>query len=122
MSRDVPESYGDNRVLLTVEGYFQDYSVTAFSCPDAEGRTFIDSDKEIGDVHHTEKYGAPFAVDVVIHDPIYPQEGEVEAIRDELGTEFQEQFDGKIDNVFEQLKDSEDPFEDIKNMETDDLQ
>lgn len=117
MSRDIPHSYSDDKICLGVEGYFQDYSVTAFCSPDSEGRTFIDGDQQIGDVTINDTYGAPFPVDVVIHDPIYPQKGEIEKIREEVGEDFANQFEGKVDSVFEKIKDADSASDIIEDIE-----
>lgn len=118
MTFDPTDSYDENRVCLTVTGEVQGFNVTAYSCPDAIGRTFIDGgETEIGDVSKSERYRAPFSVDVVIEDNIYPQEGEIESLRKELGEDFSNQFDQKLDNVFDKLSDDDDPIEALDGVD-----
>lgn len=116
------EDYGDNKICLSVEGEFQGYAIRAYSSPDAEGRTFIDDgEQEIGEVTDFEHFGAPFAVDLVFENPVYPMEGEIEDIRDEVGSAIAAQFEGKVDDVADKIFGSDDPFETIMGMDTDDI-
>lgn len=122
MAKDIPENYDDDTVCLCVEGLFQQYSVTAYSSPDADGRTFIDGDVELdAEKLADDRYGAPFPVDVVIRDPIYPQAGEIEAIRRELGDELAAKFDGKVDEVYEKIDQFDDPLQAILDLVPEDL-
>lgn len=118
MTFDPSNSYDENKVVLTEQGEYEGFTIRAYASPDSEGRTWIDGgDTEIGDVNTRERFGSPFPVDIVIEENIYPQEGEIEAIREQLGTAFEEQFDGKVDQVFEQIEDSDDPLETILQMD-----
>lgn len=116
------EEYDDNKVCLGVEGEFQGYSIRAYSSPDSEGRTFIDDgETEIGEVTENEKYGAPFKVDLVFMNKVYPMEGELASIRDEVGSSIAGQFEGKVDSVFDKIKGVESPADIIMDIEADDL-
>lgn len=122
MTFNPDEDYNDDRIVLTVEGEFQGYAIEAHSSPDSEGRTFIDGgDEEIGEVTKHDRYGAPFAVDLVFVNNVYPMEGEIDDIRDEVGSSLEAQFDGKVDNVFEKISDAEDPFDEIMDLDAKEL-
>lgn len=122
MEFDPSDEYDEQKIVLEVSGEYQDYGVTAYSSPDSEGRTFIeDGEQEIGEVGEPDQFGAPFPVDVVIGEPIYPQEGEIQAIREELGEVFAAQFDGKVDAVYAEIEDADNPLESILSLEASDL-
>lgn len=107
MTFNPDEEYDEGRVVLTVEGDFQGYGVKAYSSANAEGRTYIgNGEKEIGEVR-ADNYGAPFPVDLVFTGSVYPQEGVISDIRDEVGSEIQAQFDGRVDDPIETIMGSE---------------
>lgn len=120
MTFNPSDGYNDNRVCLSVEGEFQGYAIRAYSSPDAEGRTFIDDgDQEIGEISEPDRYGAPFPVDIVFQNGVYPMEGDISDIRDEVGSDIGAKFEAKVDDVFEKLGD--DPVEDIMSLEADEI-
>jgi hypothetical protein len=124
MTFDPSENYGDERVCLTVEGDVQGRFVTAYCSPDADGKTYFTDGEQVG-VADTSRYGAPFSVDIVLLDDVYPQEDDIQSIRDELGDEFSAQFDGRVKAVYDEIDsrtdDDEDALDVIMDIETDDL-
>lgn len=122
MSFDKDELYNDTKVLMEISGEYHGTDLTAYCGADTEGRTFLlsgdlDLETEVG-----KKFGAPFPPDIVIHDDRHPRPEEMKKIRDELGTEFDIQFSDTVDNIYNEIKDSDDPVETILGMEADDIQ
>lgn len=122
MKFDKEAEYDDNRIHYRITGELQGYNIEAHCASDTDGRTFIeDGDEEIGEVTAPQNHGAPFPIDVFFQNNVYPMEGEIEDIRDELGTEFSAYFDRKIDEVFDEIDGSDDPFDTIMEMDPDTL-
>jgi hypothetical protein len=117
MTFNPEDEYGEEKVVLTLTGEYQGYAVEAYCSPDAKGDTYIGGgDTRINEFPATKERGAPFRVDVVIGDNVHPQDGEVRQIREELGTEFKAQFDGKINEVYTEIIDADNPLESIMEM------
>lgn len=121
MAFDPSEYYGDEKILLKIEGEYQGKAVTAYCSPDAKGRTFMLGGDVDLETTVTDTMGAPFPIDVILHDDEYPLEGNMQDIRDELGTEFEARFQQKTENVFNQIEDAEDPIDAIKELDPADL-
>jgi len=111
MTFDPRENYDDSRLCLTASGEFQDIGVDACCSPESEGYTHFPDGEVVGVGSSQEKYGAPFNIDIVLGTNTYPQDGEIQQIRDELGTEFANQFD------YAEIKDSDKPVETILNLD-----
>jgi len=121
MTFDPSDDYNQNRVCLGVTGEFQGHNLEAYCSPDASGDTFFADGERINEVSDDDLYGGPFPFDIVLLDSVYPNEGEMEQIRDEVGDALAAQFEGKIDAVYDIVQDSDDPLQSILEADDDDL-
>lgn len=97
MTFNPADEYDDSKITLKVEGEYQERALEAYCSPDADGRTFIDGgEKEIGEAKDIQN-DAPFPIDVIFKYNTYPMQGDMEKIRDELGTKFDAHFDKQVD-------------------------
>ena len=120
MAFNPSDDYDSDKLCLCVEGEFQGRSLKAFCSPDSEGNTYFeDGTKAGGPVE--DQHGAPFKVDIVLYESVYPNHGEMANIRDEVGDLIQAQFDGKIDNIFDKISGADDPFEAIMDTSAEEL-
>lgn len=119
MTFDPTEDYGDDKVLLTVEGEYAGRELTAFCSPDSDGAIHFNDGEQIGEFQ--ERNGAPFSFDVVLSDNVYLQEGQGAEMSEELGDAFDEQFHAKVDAVHDKISDSDDPLDTILDLEPDEL-
>lgn len=115
MTFNPSEEYGDEKICLKVEGELQGRSLKAFCSPDSKGSTYFDDGTKVGGAV-TDQHGAPFKVDIVLYESVYPNHGEMANIRDEVGDLIRAQFDGKIDNTFDKISGADDPIEAIENL------
>lgn len=106
MTFDPSEDYQKDKVCLTIEGEFQGIGLKAYSSPDAKNVTYLEDGAQIGE-RVVDQIAAPFPVDIVLLQNTYPQEGDVQPIREEVADEMSAQFDRKVDEVFENM--SSDP-------------
>lgn len=120
MTFDPSESYDEERVCLGVTGEFQGIGLTAYTSPDAEGNTYF-PDGAVAGGPVKEQYKSPFKVDIVLWDMAYPPKGTMDEVREEVGEALSAQFDGKVDAVFDKIKDSDDAFDAVLDLETDDI-
>jgi hypothetical protein len=108
------QGWDEDRIVLTTEG--PDYTV--YCSPEADGGVYMKGERISEET--LEQHGAPFPFDIVF-DGIYPREGEMELLAEEVGEQFAEQFEGEVDKVYETIKDSDDPVETIMDMDPESL-
>jgi len=107
---------GDEKVVIEVE--YDD--LTAYCSPDCSGDVYVDGEK-VGDIPSRDFTGAaPFRVDLVYHEA-YPTKGEVRERLPQIEQECAEQFDARVDAVYDLISDSDDPLDTIMELEADDL-
>jgi hypothetical protein len=126
MTFNPSESYGDDRVLLTVKGEYAGHEVQAYCSPNSDGELYfsdgemVNEDAELPTFYQM-KNGAPFDFDVVLVNDVYPQEGEIEELAEALGSAFNEGFHERVDDVFQLIEGSDDPLDAIKDLDPDDV-
>ncbi len=125
MAFNPSDGYDEDNVTLGAEGDCVGYEVKAFCSPDSDGQLYFSDGSTVSneDVNpfHNNLNGAPFTFDVVLVNDVYPQEGDVDKIAEELGEKFNKQFSNKVDSIFNEIKDADDPIETILEMEPDEL-
>lgn len=105
------DRYSDEKVLLeeSDDGY------TAYCGPDTNGDVLVQGDVIAEGV--LDKGESPFHFD--IHFERHPFKGEVTHLEAELQERFPEQFDQRVDSVFEKIDGADDPLEAIKQLDPD---
>lgn len=128
MTFDPSGDYDESRVLLTKEGIYEGHQFQAYCGPDSQGEDY-DADGNVvtekptdipTDNWSRQQFGAPFPVDVVFTDEI-PDPETVAEIRDQLGPEFGDQFMQKTSEVYERINESDDPLQEVLDLEPDEL-
>lgn len=109
------QNWDENRIVLQESGD----GYTAWCSPDARGSVYL-GETEVGDRRALDQNGAPFPFDIVFHDAL-PGQGTVTELEKELGEAFSDQFDGKVDDVYETIEESDDPIATIMDLDPDDL-
>lgn len=106
----------DEKLVIEVE--YDD--LTAYCGPECRGEVYVD-DEQIG---HAPTMGrdsvAPFKVDLVFHDA-HPTKGEVKERLPQIEQECREEFDRKVDEVYERINESDEPLDAIMDLGPEDL-
>jgi hypothetical protein len=121
MTFNPSDSYGVNKIVLAVEGEYAGHQVEAYCSPDSEGKLYsINGGVFSEDAFCDKRNGAPFDFDVVfVGDGA--ENMNTDAVAEELGDAFDEEFSGKVDAVYDIIEGNDDPLETIKEMNADDL-
>lgn len=108
----------DEKLVIEVE--YDD--LTAYCGPECRGEVYVD-DEQIGHVPHSahsQVASPPFKVDIVYHD-VHPTKGEVEERYPQIAQECSEEFDRKVDEVYERINESDEPLDAIMDLGPEDL-
>lgn len=105
------DEWDENRIVLTIDE--DEYS--AYCSANAEGRIFIDGTPS-RDIHSIE-HVAPFRMDILLDEP--PEDDE--ALVEDVAAHFNEQFKENCNEMYERIEESDDPLQEILDMEPDEV-
>jgi hypothetical protein len=107
------DRYSDEKVLLEESGD----GYTAYCSPDANCDVLVSGDVIAEGV--LDRGDVPFSFDINFER--HPFKGEVTHLEAELQEQFDEQFNERVDSVFEKIDGADDPIEVIKELEPNDI-